>query len=201
LLIGACASPPWGSVYRLNVEPSSQDLDPGVPLAVVDYVAVPEEVDRPQLVVRINQSQVRIAAAARWSEPLKTQIANMIAEDLVQHFRNASVSSTSETADRPTVRLALNVRLFDWTPGAGAVLAIAWSILTPDFKRVLNGRSVVLQRVEGNSYDALVDAQSRALAAVSVDMADAIMSAIKESGQFSPKTCNRPDFRCEGSPR
>ncbi|WP_428983530.1 PqiC family protein [Paraburkholderia phymatum] len=181
LLIGACASTPAGGVYRLSSGEPNQDLDPGIPLAiVVDYVTVPEEVDRPQLVVRINQSQLRIVEAARWSEPLKTQIGNVIAVDLAQLFRDARVSATSQTTDRATVRLAINVRIFDATPGTGAVLAIVWSILTPDSTRVLNGKSVVLQRVDGDSYDAVVDAQSQALASVSADMADAIMSAIKK---------------------
>nr|WP_061167665.1 ABC-type transport auxiliary lipoprotein family protein [Caballeronia hypogeia] len=72
------------------------------------------------------------------------------------------------------------MRAFDSMPGSAVALSVSWSILTPGQDKVLNGRSVVLQRVEGDDYDALVDAQSRALAAVSGDMADAIMSAIKK---------------------
>jgi hypothetical protein len=194
LLTGACANTPSGSVYTLNIEQSGQDLDLGVPLAVVvDYVAVPEEVDRPQLVVRINESQVRIVEAARWSEPLKSQIGNVMAVDLARLFRDARVYATSQSTDRPTIRLAITVRMFDATPGKGAMLAVVWSILTPDSTHVLNGKSVVLRRVDSDGYDALVNAQSRALAAVSGDMADAIMSAIQKKPHAVGPTFNAKD--------
>lgn len=181
LIVGGCANAFFASVYTLNPVQLEQDLHPGIPLAiVVAYVAVPEIVDRPQLVLRIGQSQVRVVQAARWSEPLKAQIANVVAADMQQLFRDARVSTSSQPADRPTIRLAINVEVFDTTPGAGAVLAIGWSILTTDSGRVLNGRSVVIQRVKDGGFDALVDAQSRSLGAVSVDMAGAIMSSIEK---------------------
>lgn len=57
-------------------------MDPGIPLAfVVDYVGIPELVDRPEFVIRINPSQVRIVETARWSEPLRIQIAKVLALD------------------------------------------------------------------------------------------------------------------------
>ena len=181
LLAGACAHSPAGSDYKLVSEALRPAMDPGVPLAlIVDYVAVPDVVDRPELVLRINPSQVRIVETARWQEPLRTQIANVLALDLKRLFRDSLVSTASQTTDRPIVRLAINVRAFDSMPGSAVGLSVSWSILTPDLKQVLNGKSVVLQRVDGDNYDALVDAQSRALAAVSGDMADAIMSAIRK---------------------
>jgi len=177
-----CANVLFGSVYKLNSVQTPENLDPGIPLAIiVDYVAVPEVVDRPQLVLRINPSQLRIADTARWSEPLKIQIANVIAADMQRLFVDARVSTIPQITDRPTVRLAINVQTFDSTPGSGAMLVVRWSILTPDSRHVLNGRSLVVQRVDVGGYEALVDAQSHALAAVCVDMADAIMSAIKKT--------------------
>ncbi|MFC0402298.1 PqiC family protein [Paraburkholderia rhizosphaerae] len=190
LLAGGCAHGPSGGVYTLNSEQLRQKRDLGIPLSiVVDYVAVPEVVDRPELVLRINPEQVRVVESARWSEPLKAQIATVLAIDLKRLLRSAPASD-AHTADRPTVRIALNVRAFDATPGKGAVLSVGWSILTPDFKRVLNGRSIVIQRVDRNNYDALVDAQSRALAEVSADIADAIMSAFEKKPRATGRIFN-----------
>ena len=181
LLIGSCANSPTAGVYRLNPQQSAHPLDPGIPLAIaVDYVTVPEQVDRPQLVVRVDQSRLRIVNAARWNEPLKDQIGNVLALDVAQIFRDARVADTSQTTDRATFRLAINVRIFDAKPGTGAVLCIVWSILTPDATQVLNGKSVVLQQIDRDGYDAVVDAQSQALESISADIADAIMSAIKK---------------------
>jgi hypothetical protein len=78
----------------------------------------------------------------------------------------------------------------------GVTLSAVGSILTPDFKHALNGRSVVLQRVDGDGYEALVDAQSRALAAFSIDTADAIMSVV----QKKPRVTDRI-FEAKGEPR
>jgi uncharacterized protein len=181
MFLGACANSTNGSIYRLNAEHLVQDMDPGMPIAIViDYVSIPELVDRPQFVIRVNQSQVRVDEAARWGEPLRIQIASVIAADLGQLFRDALVSTSSQPTDRPTVRLAISVQTFDSTPGVNAVLVVFWSILTPNFEHVLNGKSVVIQQVDRDGYDALVDAHSRALAAVSDDIATAIVSGINK---------------------
>jgi uncharacterized protein len=182
----ACANTPRGGNYSLNAESLRQDTDPGMPLAIViDYVTIPKLVDRPQFVLRVGRSQVRVDDAARWRAPLKNQIATVIAADLGQLFRDAvvstsSASTSSQPTGRPTVRLAINVQTFDSVPGSGAVLVVSWSILTPDSSRALNGKSVVVQQVDHDGYDALVDAHSRALAAVSEDIATMIASGIRK---------------------
>ena len=176
----ACANAPRGSNYSLNPASLRQDTDPGMPLAIViDDVTIPKLVDRPQFVLRVGQSQVRVDDAARWRAPLKKQIATVIAADLGQLFRDTVVSTSSKSTDRPTVRLAINVQTFDSVPGSGAVLVVSWSILTPNSGRALNGKSVVVQKVDRDGYDALVDAHSRALAAVSEDIATTIASGIR----------------------
>ncbi|WP_083615337.1 PqiC family protein [Paraburkholderia sp. SOS3] len=183
LCAGGCIGMPNGGVYSLNPTPISQisqNHESGLPLGVVvDYVAIPEVVDRPEFVLRINPLQVRVVETARWSEPLKTQIASVLTVDLKRMLR-VPPGVKPHTHDVPTFRIAINVQTFDLRLGEGAVLSVEWSILTPDSKRVLNGRSIVLQRVGRESFDGLVDAQSRALAAVSGDMADAIMSALQK---------------------
>jgi uncharacterized protein len=179
--LSACVNTPRTSNYSLNAESLRQDTDPGMPLAIViDDVTIPKLVDRPQFVLRVDQSQVRVDNAARWRVPLKKQITTVIAADLGQLFRDARVSTSTQSTDRPTVRLAINVRTFDSVPGSGAVLVVFWSILTPNSNRALNGKSVVIQQVDRDGYDALVDAHSRALAAVSEDIATMIASGIRK---------------------
>ncbi|ACC75380.1 protein of unknown function DUF330 (plasmid) [Paraburkholderia phymatum STM815] len=198
LLLSAtgCANDLFRSVYKLNSVQPPENLDAGIPLAiVVDYVTIPEVVDRPQLVLGINPSQTRVAEAARWSEPLKVQIANVVAVDMQRLFVDAQVSTIPQATDRPTVRIAINVQTFDSAPGSGAMLVVGWSILTPDSKRVLNGRSLVIRRVNVGGYDALVDAQSQALAAVCVDMAEAIVSAIKKKPQSVDRVFDAMDYQ------
>lgn len=121
LLLSAtgCANDLFRSVYKLNSVQPPENLDAGIPLAiVVDYVTIPEVVDRPQLVLGINPSQTRVAEAARWSEPLKVQIANVVAVDMQRLFVDAQVSTIPQATDRPTVRIAINVQTFDSAPGS-----------------------------------------------------------------------------------
>jgi len=187
LFAGGCVNTPTGGVYTLNPESISLDHDSGFPLAIVfDYVAVPEVVDRPEFVLSVNSARVRIVETARWSKPLRTQIAAVLAVDMKRLLRDSSVFK-ERMNDVPIYRVAVNVRTFDLKLGEGAVLSIGWSILTPDSKHVLNGRSAVLQRVSREGFDALVDAQSRALASVSADMADAIVTSIRAKSQAPGK--------------
>ncbi|GAB7523100.1 PqiC family protein [Paraburkholderia sp. 2C] len=186
MFVCACTNTPRTGHYSLNAQSLRQNTDAGMPLAIViDDVTIPKLVDRPQFVLRVGQSQVRVDDAARWRVPLKSQIATVIAADLGQLFRDAivstsSVSTSSQSTDRLKVRLAINVQKFDSVPGSGTVLVVFWSMLTPGSNRALNGKSVVIEQVDRDGYEALVDAHSRALAAVSEDIATMIASGIRK---------------------
>ncbi|MEI6001766.1 membrane integrity-associated transporter subunit PqiC [Paraburkholderia bengalensis] len=186
MFLGACASTPRPSFYRLASQPFPQRIDyVGAPLVIViDDVTIPEVVDRPQLVYRASESQVRVDDFARWAEPLKSQIADVVAADLRELFRDALVFTAPQKSDRPTVRVTINVRTFDSVPGEHAVLVINWSILTPGAKQFFKAKSGIVQGVDGAGYDALVDAHSRALADFSVDVALAIVSELRKNSSL-----------------
>ncbi|MGZ8267752.1 MAG: PqiC family protein, partial [Burkholderiales bacterium] len=83
-LFSACGSPPKEHFYTLT---DSAGSEPGA-LPILDYsvavgpVFVPDAVDRPQFVLRMPGSEVRIAEQVRWAEPLKEGIARAVAATL-----------------------------------------------------------------------------------------------------------------------
>jgi uncharacterized lipoprotein YmbA len=178
-VLGGCASSPQAAFYTLSPERAQAPVDPGVAALAVSIgpVAVPDLVDRPQLVLRVNATQVRIDEFARWAEPLKSQVGNVIAADLAQLLPGAQVSSYPQWADRATAyQVSVDVQRFDSAPGDAAAVSVLWLVRPPKQGTPVSGRSIVSEPAGAPGYDALVAAHSRALAAVCRDIAAAIRS-------------------------
>jgi uncharacterized lipoprotein YmbA len=72
-------------------------------------------------------------------------------------------------------RVGIDVTRFEGTIGESVVLAAQWSVYREEDRKILSAReSNVKELVEGQEYDALVGAMSRALAALSREIAAAI---------------------------
>ncbi|MCY0853868.1 PqiC family protein [Cupriavidus sp. D39] len=178
--LGGCANSPQAAFYTLSPERPHERLEAGAPPAIaIGPVAVPEIVDRPQLVLRVNETQVRIDEFARWAEPLKKQIPSVIAADLAQLLPGALISSYPQLADQATAyQVSVDVQSFESAPGDAAAVSVLWSVRPPPkLGALVSGRSVVHEPAGAPGYDALVAAHSRALAIVSHDIAAAIRSA------------------------
>ncbi|QOT77507.1 PqiC family protein [Cupriavidus basilensis] len=178
-VLGGCASSPQPTFYTLTSARAQERTHADVPAAIaIGPVAVPEMVDRPQLVLRVSATQVRLDEFARWAEPLKRQIPAVLSADLAQFFPGALVSSYPQWADPGTAYLvSVDVQTFDSAPGDAAVISVVWSVRPPKQGPLVSGRSDVREPAGAAGYDALVDAHSRALAAVSRDIAGAIRAA------------------------
>src|SRR5258708_32735551 len=93
------ARPPQDSFYTLSPERPQEHDDTGTPAAItIATVTVPEIVDRPQFVLRVDANQVTLDEFARWAEPLKSQIRRGIAAGPARRFRGALVSGAPQTA-------------------------------------------------------------------------------------------------------
>jgi uncharacterized lipoprotein YmbA len=178
LSMAGCAGSPKSKFYTLSaVGPvQSAPAASAVPIAI-ESVTVPELVDRPQMVVRVDATRVEIDEFSRWAEPLKSQIPAVIAEDLTRLVPGARVSVYPQRADDGAVyRVSVDVQRFESAPGTMAGIAVLWSVRPPTGTAV-SGRTVVHEPVAGGGYDALVDAHNRAIGAVSADIARSIQQA------------------------
>lgn len=177
----ACARSPRSEFYTLKSEPMPRLVAPVTPPAIViDMVTVPEMVERPQLVLRVSPAQVTVDEFARWAQPLKSQIADVLAADLGELFPDSLVFSAPRSIGKPAVHVSINVQVFDSSVGESAVLVALWSVRYADAKEASAGKCVVHEPVSGQGYDALVDAHSRALATLSRELSNAIVAGMKK---------------------
>ncbi len=141
----------------------------------VGPVSVPAVVDRPQIVVRTGPNQVTIEEFDRWASPIKGDIARIVAENLVSMLGTHRVSVFPQTtAAGASYRISIDVLRFDSEPGKAATLDALWTVSSAKDKQSRSGRSTLIEPTQGNSFDALVEAHSRAIGRLSADIAAAV---------------------------
>lgn len=171
----ACSRSPRSSFYTLvpQAAPPAQALSAAAPSVSVGPVTIPELVDRPQIVVRVAENRVEVLESHRWAEPLKSEIPRLVAQDLGRMLGSSRVSSYGQSAGADaTYRVLVDIVRLEAAPGDAATVQALWTVRRGSAR--IKGESLVREKVSGPGYDQLVSACSRALAAVSSDIAKAI---------------------------
>jgi len=178
LALCGCSTTPTGNFYTLGhaTAPARNDAQASYSVAI-GAVTLPQAVDRPQIVTRTGENQVAFDDFERWAGPLKDEIARSIAGNLTQLLEGASVFSYPQSARvESDYKVLVDVQRFDSTLGDGSSIEVLWQV-RPAKGEPRSGRSTVREAAGGPGYDALVSAHSRALAAVSRDIANAIRAS------------------------
>ena len=176
----ACASPA-SRFYTLNTAatPAATSSDLSV---VVGPVSVPAVVDRPEIVVSTGPNQVRLDEFNRWASPLQNNIARVVADNLIAMLGTPRVTLFPQTLSADAdYRVAIEVQSFESAPGEAAAMDAVWTVRRTKDGRAETGRTTVREAVQENGYDALAAAHSRAVARLSLDIADAVR-ALDRSG-------------------
>ncbi|MCM8611943.1 PqiC family protein [Accumulibacter sp.] len=181
LLAGGCASPP----SRFHVLAATAVPDAGSTVTsdavMVDRVAIPAAVDRPQFVVHRGSNRVLIDEFNRWAEPLPEGITRTLAENLAVLLGTPRVVSGPLAASfDPAYRVSVDIQRFESIRGQEVFLDAVWVVRGSSAgAAATSGRSAVREAVagEGADYEALAAAHSRALAGLSRDIAAAIRAA------------------------
>lgn len=179
-LLGGCGSSPTARFYTLSPDATLTGDGAAVPVhVVINPVTVPELVDRPQIVTRVAGNQVSLDEFARWAEPLKSDIARVIAADVGQLLGSPRVNVfDAGAAVAPAWRVRVDVMRFESVPADSVTIEALWAVRPPGKTAAVTGRSVARERVQGQGYDAIVAAHDRAIAAVSRDIASAIRTSL-----------------------
>jgi uncharacterized lipoprotein YmbA len=174
--LGGCAGSPPSQFYTLSAAAA-----PGAtPVARTEYgivvgpAAVPESVDRPQLVLRLSENRVRIVEQARWAEPLASAIPAVIAAELARLLNSSRVMAYPQNPEDFDYQVRLEVLRFDSVLDDAATLEVVWTLRPSHGGESASGRTLIHERVDGPGYEALVAAHSRALRAVSAEIAATI---------------------------
>ena len=176
-----CSRSPRVTFYTLEATATPETAPPAATSisVAVGPVTLPQVVDRPQLVIRVAANRVDILEMQRWAAPLKSEIPRLIAENLARQLGPARVSVYPQTASESVdYRVFIDIQRFDATPGEGVTVDALWSVRHTGGGTSRTGRSVVNEKVAGESYDVLVAAYGRAFAAVSKDIAQAIRTEV-----------------------
>ena len=179
LFASACSRSPRATFYTLSPAAVPQPRTPGgaSPSVAVGPVTIPELVDRPQLVVRVAENRVDVLETHRWAEPLKSEIPRLMARDLGRLLGSDRVSSYGQSsAADAKYRVLVDIVRLESAPGDSVTVEADWTVRRAKGER-RQGRSLVREKVSGAGYEPLVAACSRALAGVSVDIANAIRAA------------------------
>ena len=173
-----CASAP-ARFYSLD-STATPDGAPAARAAVmVGPVSVPASVDQPEFVVQVAPNRVEVDEFNRWDAPLNDGIARALAGDLAVQLGTPEVAAAPLANFNPSYWVTINVQRFESIPGQAALVEAVWTVRAAGGE-TRSGRTVAREAVQGDGFDALAAAHSRALAKMSGDIAAAIRAEAEE---------------------
>ncbi|MCL6621202.1 MAG: PqiC family protein [Syntrophobacterales bacterium] len=161
----------------LEVQESSRGNNPGPGPAVgLGPVRAADYLDDARMITRTGEHQVVKAEQHRWAGSLKNNIVHVLAENLGTQLNTDRIFLFPWRASVPLdYQVVVEILRLDGRLGESAILVARWSVLAGPEKRLLRAqRSSITEPVTGGDYAALAAAQSRALAGLSREIAQAI---------------------------
>ena len=175
--LSACAGKSASSnFYVLSPLPQSKLSGSENKTIGVFPVAMPDYLDRPQIVTRVSENEIKLDEFSRWAEPLKENFYTVLVENLSTLLNSEKIIKTAQNLGVPvTLQVGVEVVQFDGTLGGDVVLIAKWGLFGEEGKKLLLAkRSSFKEPTGAATYEALVAAQSRAVAALSREVAEAI---------------------------
>ena len=181
--ISGCSSTP-SRFYTLDSTATTTGAPPSQTAVAVEPASVPASVDQPELVVQVAPNRVEEEEFDRWAAPLEDSIAHAVAGDLSVLLGSPNVT-TGRLADfGPAYVVTINVQRFESVKGQTALLDAVWTVRSVAGAKTQSGRTLARQPVQGEGFDALAAAHSRAIAKLS----DAVAGAIRADDSANLRT-------------
>jgi len=144
----------------------------------VGPVHLPEYLDRPEIVTRINPNEIKLAELDIWAEPLQVNLTRVLVEN-ISRLLSAEPFAVFPWGASPQIDFQIDIEMvrLDGDIAGNAFLTAQWSISNSSNKSIhISKKSQYTESVGGTGYSALVAAQSRMIGALSHDIAEAIKS-------------------------
>ncbi|MGB5920616.1 MAG: PqiC family protein [Syntrophobacteria bacterium] len=172
--VAACSTTSPVAYYTLNTLPEMQQE---IPAAVMDDtlaigvgpVEFPKFLDRPQIVTRKSQNQIQVSEFHRWAGSFPGDFSRVLAKNIsiLLPTDRVAVYPWGEQFS-PTYRIKLDVEQFDGQVGERVVLEVTWMVTDQEgTNKLLVRKSLIEEPVSEKTYEALVVAESNALATLS----------------------------------
>jgi uncharacterized lipoprotein YmbA len=179
-VLAGCATPPSKFYILSSVATDATAQSALLATAIgVGPVALPKYLDRPQIAVRSGANELFYNETHRWAEALQDNVTNVLAQNL------ALLVPTDKVSVFPWGRLTaidyqvvVEISRFDADASGSVVLSANWKLYREESREVVAQRKTVFtEPVGGTAYTDIVAAQSRALAALSHEIATAVRAA------------------------
>jgi uncharacterized lipoprotein YmbA len=177
--LAGCATTPPSRFYILSAVSADTAAPPSGPAIGVGPVELPRYLDRPQIAVRSGANELLYNETHRWAEELKDNLTDVLAENLARLVPTDRVTvfpwGRMTTIDYQVVA---EISRFDADTSGNVALFANWKIYREQSREVVAQKTTVFtEPVGGDDYTEIVAAQSRALAALSREIAGAIRTA------------------------
>jgi uncharacterized lipoprotein YmbA len=149
------------------------------PLAIgVGPVSLAGYLDRPQIVTRPAADKIDLGEFDQWGEPLRDGITRVLAEDLSRQLPGAKISTFPwRGPEAVRYQVLVDVTRFDGPAGGDTALEARWRVLDALTGKELSAKTTRLSEPPGGAgYPLTVSAMSRALGALSRDIAQTLVA-------------------------
>jgi len=192
--LAGCVTTPQARFYALSAAIPPASATSRLSLAL-GPVALPEYLDRPQMVTRTGGNRLTVDEFNRWGGSLEEEISRVLALYLGRRLGAQHVYSyPSRIAADTDYRIAIEIRSFDGTLGGEVHLDVAWSLIDERSAKVVQTRQSAYQGLTGGAdYDAYAAALSALLARLGDDLAAALADRARLPGVApAPQTKSPP---------
>jgi len=185
--LNGCGSSKPAKLYLLQSLSSSESQmgfpikDGGVAIGI-GPVKIPDYLDRPQIVTRASNNSLQLAEFDRWAEPLEKNFIRVLAENLSTLLSTDRLSIFPwSTAMGVQYQVTMEVERLENTSDGKITLTARWNILGDDGAKLIKvKRSSYSIQIESQGYGGVVAAESKAIEALSREIAAAVNSLMPD---------------------
>ncbi len=174
--------------YVLTAQPAAAQVSPastGAGLSLgLGPITMPPYLDRPQVVTRIGPNELRLSEIDRWAEPLDSNFAHVLAQDLTLRLGTTRIHPFPwYNATSIDYQVEVAVHRFETDASGRSELAAHWTIIDGRNKSLLDsGDTTIAQSGTPGDTAANTGALSRTVAEFS-DQIAATLSRLAEQRQ------------------
>ncbi|MDQ7015695.1 MAG: PqiC family protein [Gammaproteobacteria bacterium] len=151
-------------------------------LLVLKPLELPNYVKQAQILTHEQGSRVALSKINLWAEPMINGVERVLTQDLAQRIEGEVLPSAQRLqAKKIDYFILVSISDFIGTLGQEALLSVHWQILDGKRQKTLRfKRQTYRETLPDYTYETLVIAQSRLLASLSDDLAQAVVQLSDE---------------------